>query len=55
MVEDANINRSPSSYLLNPSEERAENEKWGGNTDHNMTVLKMVAEDGTELGTCITD
>lgn len=50
LLAGANINRSPTSYLLNPPSERAANEIWGGNTDHNMTVLKLVASNGTELG-----
>ena len=50
LLAGANINRSPTSYLLNPPSERAANEIWGGNTDHNMTVLKLVANNGTELG-----
>ncbi len=41
--------RSPSSYLLNPAEERAKyaNE---GDTDKVMTVMRLEDEKGTELG-----
>ncbi|KAA0185812.1 hypothetical protein HAZT_HAZT009151 [Hyalella azteca] len=44
---NANINRSPSAYLNNPEEERA---KYQYDTDKTMTLLKFVAEDGTDLG-----
>lgn len=46
-LKDSNINRSPSSYLLNPEEERAQ---YDYDTDHNMTLLKLLGDDGTELG-----
>lgn len=46
-LHDANINRSPSSYLRNPEKERAQ---YDYDTDQNMTLLKLVAEDGKELG-----
>jgi len=46
-LDEANINRSPTSYLRNPEKERA---NYAYDTDHNMTVLKLVAENGTDLG-----
>jgi len=46
-LEDSNINRSPTSYLLNPEEERA---RYDADTDKNMLLLKMVGEDGTDIG-----
>ena len=48
---DANINRSPSSYLYNPEEERKMYADEG-DTDKNMTLLKFVADDEkqTEIG-----
>lgn len=48
---DSNINRSPSSYLYNPEEERKMYQDEG-DTDKNMTMLKFVAddEDQTEIG-----
>lgn len=46
-LEDSNINRSPTSYLLNPEQERA---KYNGDTDKNMLMLKMVGEDGSDIG-----
>eukprot|EP00051_Salpingoeca_urceolata_P032023 m.13961 g.13961 ORF g.13961 m.13961 type:complete len:707 (-) comp4705_c0_seq1:85-2205(-) len=41
LLANASRNRSPSSYLANPAEERAEYEKWGGDTDHNMTTIAL--------------
>ncbi|KAK0576441.1 hypothetical protein LWI29_017522 [Acer saccharum] len=38
-VENAGINRSPSAYLLNPPEERAQ---YAANVDKEMTLLKFV-------------
>ena len=46
-LEDSNINRSPTSYLLNPEEERA---KYNADTDKNMLLLKMVGTDGSDIG-----
>jgi len=46
-LHNANINRSPYSYLQNPEKERA---NYDYDTDQNMTVLKLIAESGTELG-----
>ncbi len=40
---DANANRSPTSYLANPAEERA---RYKHNTDKEMTLLKVLDEDG---------
>lgn len=37
-VEEANINRSPASYLRNPASERAQ---YNGNTDTEMTLLRI--------------
>ena len=45
---DANINRSPYSYLQNPEEER--NSYKDGNTDKNMFQLKFKSDAGEELG-----
>lgn len=44
---DANINRSPTSYLLNPPEERAEYAKEG-DTDKNMLQLSFTSTDTNE-------
>jgi len=44
-----NINRSPTSYLLNPESERDEY-KDVGDTDKDMLLLRFDAEDGTPLG-----
>ncbi|XP_065187149.1 uncharacterized protein LOC135817810 [Sycon ciliatum] len=44
---NASINRSPSSYLDNPAEERA---RYDANTDNLMTLLKLVGADGKPLG-----
>jgi len=46
---DSNINRSPTSYLLNPQAEQDEY-KEEGDTDKNMLLLRIDAEDGTPLG-----
>ncbi|NWV11411.1 ASAH2 ceramidase, partial [Ptilonorhynchus violaceus] len=46
-VENSQINRSPFSYLENPESERS---RYSSNTDKEMVVLKMVDEDGQELG-----
>ncbi|NWW11996.1 ASAH2 ceramidase, partial [Oreocharis arfaki] len=46
-VENSQINRSPFSYLENPESERS---RYSSNTDKEMVVLKMVDEDGYELG-----
>ncbi|KAI1231573.1 hypothetical protein IHE44_0007644 [Lamprotornis superbus] len=46
-VENSQINRSPFSYLENPESER---NRYSSNTDKEMVVLKMVGEDGHELG-----
>ncbi|NXC30382.1 ASAH2 ceramidase, partial [Campylorhamphus procurvoides] len=46
-VENSQINRSPFSYLANPESERS---RYSSNTDKEMVLLKMVAEDGQELG-----
>lgn len=44
----SNINRSPSSYLLNSEEER--NQYEDGNTDKTMLLLKFVADGGKNMG-----
>jgi len=44
---DASINRSPTSYLDNPKEER---DLYQYDTDKNMTVVKFVSENGTDIG-----
>ncbi|XP_051472982.1 putative neutral ceramidase C isoform X2 [Apus apus] len=46
-VENSQINRSPFSYLENPASERS---RYSSNTDKEMVLLKMVEEDGQELG-----
>uniref|UniRef100_A0A674HLV4 Neutral ceramidase n=1 Tax=Taeniopygia guttata TaxID=59729 RepID=A0A674HLV4_TAEGU len=46
-VENSQINRSPFSYLANPESER---NRYSSNTDKEMVLLKMVDEDGHELG-----
>ncbi|NWR43650.1 ASAH2 ceramidase, partial [Regulus satrapa] len=46
-VENSQINRSPFSYLENPESER---KRYSSNTDKEMVVLKMVDEEGHELG-----
>ncbi|NWQ62734.1 ASAH2 ceramidase, partial [Neopipo cinnamomea] len=46
-VENSQINRSPFSYLANPASER---NRYSANTDKEMVILKMVDEDGQELG-----
>jgi neutral ceramidase len=45
----ANINRSPTSYLLNPQSERDEYASIG-DTDKDMLLLRFDAADGTPLG-----
>ena len=47
-VANANINRSPASYLNDPQPER---DQYASNTDTTMTLLRFDADDGTELGT----
>ncbi|XP_040831713.1 neutral ceramidase [Ochotona curzoniae] len=47
IVDGAQINRSPYSYLQNPQSERA---RYSSNTDKEMVVLKMVDLDGDDLG-----
>ncbi|CAL4067282.1 unnamed protein product, partial [Meganyctiphanes norvegica] len=44
---DASINRSPTSYLANPEEEKA---KYEYDTDKTMTLLKFTDVDGNGLG-----
>ncbi len=46
-LDDANINRSPASYLRDPDTERA---KYPHDTDHTMTLLRLDADNGTPLG-----
>jgi len=46
-LDEANINRSPTAYLHNPADERA---RYSHNTDHNMTMLKLEADDGSPVG-----
>ncbi|KAM3834331.1 neutral ceramidase [Vipera latastei] len=47
LVENSQINRSPLSYLQNPVSERR---RYSSNVDKEMTVLKMVANNGQEIG-----
>jgi len=44
---DASINRSPSSYLRNPQEER---DQYEHDTDKVMTVVRFTNENGTDIG-----
>jgi neutral ceramidase len=44
---DANVNRSPSAYLLNPKSERA---KYRYNRDTTMTLLRFTADNGKPIG-----
>jgi len=46
---DANINRSPTSYLLNPIDEREEY-RIHGDTDKTMLQVMLEGEDGTPVG-----
>ncbi|XP_054030750.1 neutral ceramidase isoform X2 [Dryobates pubescens] len=46
-VENSQINRSPFSYLENPAAERS---RYASDTDKEMVVLKMVDEQGQDLG-----
>ncbi|XP_028619917.1 neutral ceramidase isoform X2 [Grammomys surdaster] len=46
-VANAQINRSPSSYLQNPQSERA---RYSSNTDKEMLILKLVDLNGEDLG-----
>ncbi|XP_040558887.1 LOW QUALITY PROTEIN: neutral ceramidase-like [Gallus gallus] len=46
-VENSQINRSPYSYLQNPASERS---RYSTNTDKEMVMLKMVDENGHDLG-----
>ncbi|KAF7247476.1 Neutral ceramidase [Varanus komodoensis] len=47
LLENSQINRSPFSYLHNPEPERL---RYSSNTDKEMVVLKMVADNGQEIG-----
>ncbi|XP_042674309.1 neutral ceramidase-like isoform X4 [Centrocercus urophasianus] len=47
MVENSQINRSPYSYLQNPASERS---RYSTNTDKEMVMLKLVDENGHDLG-----
>ncbi|WPB75818.1 neutral/alkaline non-lysosomal ceramidase N-terminal domain-containing protein [Archangium violaceum] len=44
---DASINRSPGAYLRNPATERAQ---YTYDTDKRMTLLRLQADDGQEVG-----
>jgi neutral ceramidase len=44
---NTSINRSPEAYLLNPAAERAQ---YAYDTDKKMTMLRLQAADGTEVG-----
>jgi neutral ceramidase len=48
-LSEANINRSPTSYQLNPEEEKA---KYDADTDKNMLLMHLLADDAakTPLG-----
>ncbi|KAL7059867.1 hypothetical protein AAHC03_013786 [Spirometra sp. Aus1] len=47
ILTNASTNRSPLSYLNNPSSERS---RYSANVDQEMTLLKFLADDGRELG-----
>uniref|UniRef100_A0A8C6XF20 Neutral ceramidase n=1 Tax=Naja naja TaxID=35670 RepID=A0A8C6XF20_NAJNA len=47
LVENSQINRSPLSYLQNSVSERR---RYSSNVDKEMTLLKMVADNGQEIG-----
>uniref|UniRef100_A0A5K3FEN8 Neutral ceramidase n=1 Tax=Mesocestoides corti TaxID=53468 RepID=A0A5K3FEN8_MESCO len=47
ILSNASINRSPLAYLQNPENER---KRYSSDVDLTMTLLKFVANDGTELG-----
>jgi len=49
-IADSNINRSPTSYLRNPSDERAAYASEG-DTDKSMLLLRFEGDDGSKLGT----
>lgn len=49
LLMDANINRSPSSYLLNPQSERDEYADQG-DTDKTMLMLKFISDRKKPLG-----
>lgn len=49
LLTDASVNRSPSSYLLNPPEERAEYEPMG-DTDKTMLQITLTSDKGERLG-----
>jgi neutral ceramidase len=46
-IEDGNINRSPTAYLMNPKKER---EMYTADTDHLMVLLKFLGADNSEIG-----
>nr|XP_020658849.1 neutral ceramidase [Pogona vitticeps] len=46
-VENSQINRSPFSYLQNPDSERS---RYSSNVDKEMVLLKMVADNGQDIG-----
>jgi neutral ceramidase len=46
-IEGVAVNRSPPPYMNNPAAERAQ---YNSDVDKEMTVLKFVGDDGTELG-----
>jgi len=46
---DSNINRSPSSYLLNPKDERDQYAKEG-DTDKRMLQLWFTSKEGEDIG-----
>ena len=51
-ISNANINRSPTSYMANPEEER---NQYSSNTDHTMVQLNIFgADDGKPRGRCFS-
>ena len=46
-LDEANINRSPTSYQANPQEER---DQYDADTDKNMLLLKLVDDDNNLIG-----
>lgn len=47
LLRDSSRNRSPTSYLRNPAEERA---RYNSDIDEDFVLLRIEAEDGRELG-----
>lgn len=50
LLTNASRNRSPSAYLANPPEERAQYVQWGNDVDFNMTTLRIAGGPGDVSG-----